>query len=154
VSLKFAGSKPLLRWFNEANDPETLLQDLQNSYQASSPPAPVKLVANAVRQSSTRKMMENGLMRMVSATIEVLSVSISSYVIISLHSLVQMYKVLLVLAEWCLPNPPLAIVYELVFRAHSNCKIKYLTRYRSNILQNLCYWGQAPSWGDLLLGEW
>jgi len=40
VSLKFAGSKPLLRWFNEANDPEALLQDLQNSYQASSPPAP------------------------------------------------------------------------------------------------------------------
>jgi len=98
--------------------------------------------------------MENGLMRMVSTTIEVLSVSISSYVIISLHSLVQMYKVLLVLAEWCPPNLPLAIVYELVFWVHSNCKIKYLTRYRSNILQNLCYRGQAPLWGDLLLGEW
>ena len=40
MPLKHAGKKPLLRWFNEANDPETLLQELRNSNQASSPPAP------------------------------------------------------------------------------------------------------------------
>ena len=40
MSLKNAGKKPLLRWFNDTNDPETLLQELRNSNQASSPPAP------------------------------------------------------------------------------------------------------------------
>jgi len=38
--VKHAGKKLLPRWFNEANDPETLLQELRNSNQASSPPAP------------------------------------------------------------------------------------------------------------------
>ena len=40
VSAKFAGGKPLLRWFIEANDPEALLEDLQNPNGAFSPPAP------------------------------------------------------------------------------------------------------------------
>jgi len=38
--VKHAGKKLLLRWFNEDNDAETLLQELRNSYQASSPLAP------------------------------------------------------------------------------------------------------------------
>jgi len=38
--VKHAGKKLLLRWFNEANYPETLLQELRNSNQASSPLAP------------------------------------------------------------------------------------------------------------------
>jgi len=38
--VKHAGKKLLLRWFNEANYPETLLQELRNSNQASSSPAP------------------------------------------------------------------------------------------------------------------
>jgi len=37
--VKHAGKKLLLRWFNEANDPETLLQELRNPNQASSSPA-------------------------------------------------------------------------------------------------------------------
>jgi len=40
ISTKFAGGKPLLRWFIEADDPETLLEDLQNPNGAFSPPAP------------------------------------------------------------------------------------------------------------------
>jgi len=38
--VKHAGKKLLLRWFNEANYPETLLQEPRNSNKASSPPAP------------------------------------------------------------------------------------------------------------------
>jgi len=38
--VKHAGKKLLLRWFNEANYPETLLQELRNSNQAPSPLAP------------------------------------------------------------------------------------------------------------------
>jgi len=100
------------------------------------------------------KMTENGLMKMVSATIEVLFISISSCVIIFAAFIGPNVQNLLVLAEWCPPDPPLAIVYELAFRAHSNCKIKYLIRYRSTLLQNLCYREQAQSWENLLLGEW
>ena len=40
MPVKYAGEKPLLRWFNEANDPEALLQDIQNSNQAFPPQAP------------------------------------------------------------------------------------------------------------------
>jgi len=120
-----------------------------------SPSPPVKLIANAARQSLMRKMMKNGLTRMASTTIKVLSISISSYLIILLHSSVQMYKVCLCsLRGVRLPNPPLATAYELAFQAHSNCKVEYLTRYRSNLLLNLCYQEQAPSWENLLLGEW
>jgi len=38
--VKHAGKKLLLRWFNEANYPETLFQEHRNSNKASSPPAP------------------------------------------------------------------------------------------------------------------
>jgi hypothetical protein len=37
-----AGKKLLLRWFNEASDPDTLLQDLQKLNQAFSSPAPIQ----------------------------------------------------------------------------------------------------------------
>ena len=40
ISTKFVGGKPLLRWFIEADDPKTLLEDLQNPNGAFSPPAP------------------------------------------------------------------------------------------------------------------
>ena len=40
MPVKYAGKKPLLRWFNEANDPEALLQDIQNLNQAFSCQAP------------------------------------------------------------------------------------------------------------------
>ena len=40
ISTKFVGGKPLFRWFIEADDPEALLEDLQNPNGALSPPAP------------------------------------------------------------------------------------------------------------------
>src|SRR5260221_9084418 len=39
MPVKYAGEKPLLRWFYEANDPEALLQAIQNPNQASFPPS-------------------------------------------------------------------------------------------------------------------
>ena len=41
VSAKFAGGKPLFRWFIEANDPDALLEDFQNPNGAFSPPSPL-----------------------------------------------------------------------------------------------------------------
>ena len=38
--VSYAGKKPLLRWFNEANDPQSLLHAIQNPNQATSPQAP------------------------------------------------------------------------------------------------------------------
>ena len=47
-----------------------------------------------------------------------------------------------------LPNPRLAIAYKLACRVCSNYKFKYLTRYRRNLLLNICYqvMGKLPTW--------
>jgi hypothetical protein len=42
MPVKYAGEKPLLRWFNEANDPDALLQDLRRPNQAFSAPTPIQ----------------------------------------------------------------------------------------------------------------
>jgi len=71
--------------------------------------------------------MENGLTRMASTTIEVLSIYISPYLIIAAF-IGPNVQSLLVLAEWCLPNSPLANVYELAFQTHSNFKNQVLDK--------------------------
>ena len=75
---------------------------------------------------------ENGQMRKVSMTIEALYKSITSCLMNFPHYLDSNVNFLLVLAEWCLPDLPLAIVYELDYRVRSNHKMKYFTMYRSN----------------------
>jgi hypothetical protein len=99
-------------------------------------------------------MTENGPTKTVSATIEVLSIFISPCLIIVLRFVDSNAPFLLVLAEWSLLDPLLAIAYELAGRVRSNYKLKYLTMYRSNLLLNLCYREQASSWENFLLGEW
>jgi hypothetical protein len=91
-------------------------------------------------------MTENGPTKMVSATIEILSISISPCLIIVLRFLGSNAHCLLVLAKWSLPDPLLAIAYELAGRVRSNYNLKYLTMYRSNLLLNLCY-GNKPHRG-------
>jgi hypothetical protein len=91
---------------------------------------------------------------MVSATIEILFISISPCLIIVPRFIGSNAACLLVLAEWSLPDPPLAIAYELAGQVRPNYKLKYLTMYRSNLLLNLCYREQASSWENCLLGEW
>src|SRR5258706_11853344 len=78
TSFLTVGGKPPLRWFFEADDPETLLEDSQHPNGAFSPPAPIKLATNAMRQLFMKRIMENGLMRMVSAIVEALCNSIKS----------------------------------------------------------------------------
>ena len=58
-----------------------------------------------------------------------------------------------VLAEWCWPNLPLAILYELACQVHSNYKLKYLTRFRSSWLLNIYYWEAVPECANSLLSE-
>jgi hypothetical protein len=79
-------------------------------------------------------MTENGPKKAVLTTIEILFISISPCVIFVPRFLVLNAPSLLVLAWWSLPNPPLAIVYELACRVRLNYKLKYLTMYRSNLL--------------------
>jgi len=103
--VKHAGKELLLRWFNEANDPETLLQELRNSNQASSPQLHIKLVS-AMKHSFLMKALENGRMKMVSAMIEIVVDCISPYLIDCPHFMAQMYWIclnLLVLSEWYCP---------------------------------------------------
>jgi hypothetical protein len=58
-------------------------------------------------------MTENGPTKMVSTMIEILSISISPCLIIVLCFIGSNAPCLLVLAEWSLPDPPLAIAYKL-----------------------------------------
>ena len=76
------------------------------------PQPPIKLTTNAALQDNYL-MMENSQTRMVSMTIEALCNSINSCLIKFPHYLGFNVQILLVLAEWCLPNLPLAIAYEL-----------------------------------------
>jgi hypothetical protein len=99
-------------------------------------------------------MAENGLTKTVSATIEILSISISPSLILVLCFIGSNAPCLLVLAEWSLPDLPLAIAYELAGWVRPKYKLRYLTMYRSNSLPNLCYREQASSWENFLLGEW
>jgi len=92
-------------------------------------------------------------MRMVSAMIEVLCNSINSCLMYFQCYFVPNLQILLVLAEWCLLNLPLAIAYELACQARSNYKLEYLTMYRNNELQKLYYWEDVPSCNDFLLGD-
>src|SRR5882757_9509064 len=86
---------------------------------------PTKLAANATRQLFMKRMMENGLMRMVSMMIEAICHSINSCLIKFPHYFGSNVQILPVLAEWCPPNLPLAIVYELDGRVHLNHKLEY-----------------------------
>ena len=62
-------------------------------------------------------------------------------------------QIFLVLAEWWLPNLPLAIAYELACWAHSNYKLEYFTVYRSDYWLKLYYWNDTSWWMNFLLGE-
>ena len=52
---KFAGGKPLLRWFIEVSDPKILLEDLQNPNGAFSPAAPCQ-----ARRQCCKTIIYNG----------------------------------------------------------------------------------------------
>jgi hypothetical protein len=80
-------------------------------------------------------MKENGPTKTASATIEIVSIYISPCLIIVLCLLGSNAPCLLVLTDWSLPNPMLAIAYKPAGRVRSNYKLKYLTMYRSNLLQ-------------------
>jgi hypothetical protein len=108
---------------------------------------------NTARHLFMRKMKENGPTKRASATIEIVTIYISPCLIIVLCFLGSNAPCLLVLADWSLPDPMLAIAYKPAGRVRSNYKVKYLTMYRSNLLPNLCYREQA-SWENFLLGEW